>query len=98
MKDVGIKRLLPVISTSISEATRRSLENLSIHAKKKGNKMENIILIGHGSPKKEANNIDLIGELLHSAVHPSCGGSCVKVAYLQFAEPDIMETIRGCIE
>ncbi len=60
--------------------------------------MENIILIGHGSPKKEANNIDLIGKLLHSAIHPACGDGCVKVAYLQFAEPDIMGTIRGCIE
>jgi hypothetical protein len=60
--------------------------------------MENIILIGHGSPKKEANNIDLIGGLLHSALHPQCEGGCVKTAYLQFAEPDIMGTIRGCAE
>lgn len=60
--------------------------------------MENIILIGHGSPKKEANNVDLIGKLLHSALHPGCRSGCVKVAYLQFAAPDIMATIRGCVE
>jgi precorrin-8X/cobalt-precorrin-8 methylmutase len=60
--------------------------------------MENIVLIGHGSPKKEANNIDLIGRLLHHAIHPECEGGCVKVAYLQFADPDIMSTIKGCVE
>lgn len=60
--------------------------------------MENIILIGHGSPKKEANNIDLIGRLLHHAIHPECEGGCVKIAYLQFAEPGIMATIKGCVE
>ena len=60
--------------------------------------MENIILIGHGSPKKEANTIDLIGRLLHGALHPGCDRKCVKTAYLQFAEPDIMATIRGCAE
>jgi precorrin-8X/cobalt-precorrin-8 methylmutase len=60
--------------------------------------MENIILIGHGSPRKEANNIDLIGKLLHSAVHPGCESGCVKAAYLQFAAPDIMTTIKRCVE
>ena len=60
--------------------------------------MENIILIGHGSPKKEANNIELAGRLLHSAIHPDCTDDCVKVAYLQFAEPEIADTIRKCVE
>ncbi len=60
--------------------------------------MENIILIGHGSPKKEANNIDLIGRLLHHAIHPECESGCVKVAYLQFAAPDIMTTIKECVD
>lgn len=60
--------------------------------------MENIILIGHGSPKKDANNIELAGRLLHSAIHPDCTGDCVKVAYLQFAEPEIADTIRKCVE
>jgi precorrin-8X/cobalt-precorrin-8 methylmutase len=60
--------------------------------------MENIILIGHGSPKKDANNIELIGRLLHSAIHPNCSSNCVKVAYLQFAEPGIADAIKECIQ
>nr|MDA8077876.1 CbiX/SirB N-terminal domain-containing protein [Nitrospiraceae bacterium] len=59
--------------------------------------MEHIILIGHGSPRKEANNIDVIGRLLHHAIHPECKGGCVKVAYLQFSEPDITAAIKGCV-
>lgn len=59
--------------------------------------MERIILIGHGSPKKEANNIELIGSLLHKTMHPDCNKGCVKVAYLQFGEPDISEAIRDCV-
>jgi len=60
--------------------------------------MENIILIGHGSPKKDANNIEIAGRLLHSAIHPNCNNNCVKVAYLQFAEPDIKNAIKDCID
>ncbi|HCZ11894.1 MAG TPA: hypothetical protein DHV16_06505 [Nitrospiraceae bacterium] len=60
--------------------------------------MENIILIGHGSPKKDANNIELAGRLLHNAIHPDCADDCVKVAYLQFAEPEIADTIKKCVE
>lgn len=60
--------------------------------------MGNIILIGHGSPKKDANNIELAGRLLHSAIHPNCADDCVKVAYLQFAEPEIADTIKKCVE
>lgn len=60
--------------------------------------MENIILIGHGSPKKDANNIDEVGRLLHSKIHNGCSSNCVKVAYLQFAQPDIMSAIRQCVE
>ncbi len=60
--------------------------------------MENIILIGHGSPKKDANNIEILGEMLHNSLHPACGNNCVKVAYLQFAEPDISTGIRECVE
>ena len=58
--------------------------------------MENIILIGHGSPKKDANNMDLVGRLLHSTMHPGCTDNCVRTAYLQFSEPDIMGTIAQC--
>jgi precorrin-8X/cobalt-precorrin-8 methylmutase len=60
--------------------------------------MEHIILIGHGSPKKDANNIELVGKLLHRAIHPDCARHCVRVAYLQFSEPDIMGTIKGCVD
>lgn len=60
--------------------------------------MENIILIGHGSPRKEANTIDLIARLLHGTMHPDCAADCVKVAYLQFADPDIMETIKSAAD
>ncbi len=60
--------------------------------------MENIILIGHGSPRKDANNIEIVGKLLHNAIHPDCSNSCVKVAYLQFGEPDIMGCIKECVK
>ncbi len=60
--------------------------------------MEQIILIGHGSPRKEANNIEVIGNLLHNTIHPGCAKQCVRVSYLQFGEPDIAETIRICSE
>jgi len=59
---------------------------------------ENIILIGHGSPKKDANNIELTGRLLHSTIHPDCSSNCVKVAYLQFAEPDLRVAIRESVQ
>jgi precorrin-8X/cobalt-precorrin-8 methylmutase len=59
--------------------------------------MEKIILIGHGSPKKDANNVDIIAGLLHSTLHHNCPGQCVKVAYMQFARPDIPTAIDGCV-
>ncbi len=59
--------------------------------------MENIILIGHGSPKRSANNIELVGRLLHAAIHPDCENGCVRVAYLQFAEPDLRAAIKESV-
>jgi precorrin-8X/cobalt-precorrin-8 methylmutase len=59
--------------------------------------MENIILIGHGSPRKDANNLEHIGRLLHAAIHPCCEKNCVKVAYLQFAYPYIADAIKECV-
>src|SRR5271157_5032626 len=59
---------------------------------------ESIILIGHGSPRKDANNLELIATMLHSMLHPGCSNECVTSSYLQFAEPDIMKTIKGSIE
>lgn len=58
--------------------------------------MEIILLAGHGSPKKEANNLENVAKLLHNTIHPGCGNSCVRAAYLQFAQPDIMEAIKNC--
>lgn len=55
---------------------------------------ERIIIIGHGSPLKEANTIDSIAEYLHAELHPGCSDHCVRGAYLQFSEPDI-ETVIG---
>jgi precorrin-8X/cobalt-precorrin-8 methylmutase len=59
--------------------------------------MESIILIGHGSPKKDANNIETMGRLLHSMIHPDCSKGCVKVAYLQFAKPELSDTIKESV-
>lgn len=54
---------------------------------------ERIILIGHGSPKKEANTLELMAAILHSMLHPGCSKSCVEASYLQFTTPGIMDTI-----
>jgi precorrin-8X/cobalt-precorrin-8 methylmutase len=59
---------------------------------------ESIVLLGHGSPKKDANNLERVGKMLHSMFHVGCSEDCVKVAYLQFAEPGIPETIKNCVE
>ncbi len=59
---------------------------------------ESILLLGHGSPKKDANNLGRVGEMLHGMLHPGCAEDCVKVAYLQFAEPGIPEVIKKCVE
>ena len=59
--------------------------------------MESIILIGHGSPKKDANNLETMGRLLHSMIHPDCSKGCVKVAYLQFAKPELSDTIKESV-
>jgi precorrin-8X/cobalt-precorrin-8 methylmutase len=60
--------------------------------------MERILLAGHGSPKGNANNLEHVARLLHDMIHPECGESCVRVAYLQFAHPDIMEAIASCVQ
>jgi precorrin-8X/cobalt-precorrin-8 methylmutase len=59
---------------------------------------ESILLLGHGSPKKDANNLERVGKMLHGMFHAGCTEDCVKVAYLQFAEPGIPETIKLCVE
>ncbi len=59
--------------------------------------MEQILLIGHGSPRRDANNIDAITGLLHNALHQNCTDKCVKVAYMQFVQPDIPTAIDTCV-
>src|SRR5512143_443307 len=59
---------------------------------------ESILLLGHGSPKKDANNLDHVGKMLHGMLHAGCDEDCVKIAYLQFAEPGIMDAIKQCVE
>jgi precorrin-8X/cobalt-precorrin-8 methylmutase len=59
---------------------------------------ECILLLGHGSPKKDANNLGQLGTMLHGMLHGGCKDDCVKVAYLQFAEPGIPDTIRECVK
>ena len=60
--------------------------------------MELILLAGHGSPKKDANSLEQVAKLLHDIIHPRCAENCVRVAYLQFAKPDIMEALASCAE
>jgi len=60
--------------------------------------MERIILIGHGSPRKKANNVETMAGLLHNAIHPGCANTCVQAAYMQFAQPDIAATIDACVK
>jgi precorrin-8X/cobalt-precorrin-8 methylmutase len=55
--------------------------------------MESIILIGHGSPKKDANRLGIIADMLHRSLHPGCTRECVRVAYMEFAEPSIPEAL-----
>jgi precorrin-8X/cobalt-precorrin-8 methylmutase len=62
-----------------------------------GRKTERIIIIGHGSPKPGANVIRDVGEQLHDSLHPNCTEACVKAAYLEFAQPDIMGAVETCV-
>jgi precorrin-8X/cobalt-precorrin-8 methylmutase len=59
--------------------------------------MEGIILVGHGSPKKEANRMELVGRLLHGRLHPGCSSECVRVAYLQYDAPAVMDAIGEAV-
>ena len=60
--------------------------------------MERIILIGHGSPKKEANSVEIMAGLLHRAIHPDCADKCVKAAYMQFVGPDLAAAVDACVK
>ncbi len=58
---------------------------------------ERILLLGHGSPKQDANRLDQVAAILHRMMHPGCSGDCVRVAYMEFAEPKIPEAIRKAV-
>lgn len=58
--------------------------------------MEKIVLIGHGSPKKSANTIQTVCDMVHASIHPNCAKPCVSAAYLEFGEPSIMGAIEQC--
>jgi precorrin-8X/cobalt-precorrin-8 methylmutase len=57
------------------------------------NNKESILLIGHGSPKQDANNLERIAEMIHNMIHRGCESDRVGVAYMEFASPGIKEAI-----
>ena len=59
---------------------------------------EIIIIVGHGNPEKEADNTAYITEELHNMIHPSCRNRCVRVAYLQFMEPELPDAISDAVK
>jgi len=60
--------------------------------------MEKIVLVGHGSPKKDANNMDVVGRMLHEALHPGCSDECVLTSYLQFQSPTLEDALRAAVK
>ncbi|HIJ59675.1 MAG TPA: hypothetical protein HPP56_03560 [Nitrospirae bacterium] len=59
--------------------------------------MEKIILVAHGSMRKEANNVVAICRILHNQIHQNCDKDCVEPAYLQFSKPHIKDVINNSI-
>ncbi|MHB1349804.1 MAG: hypothetical protein C4530_17410 [Desulfobacteraceae bacterium] len=59
---------------------------------------ESILLVGHGSPKKDANKLDQMAGMLHTMLYPGCADACVSVAYMEFAEPKIPDAIKIAVE
>ncbi len=60
--------------------------------------MEKIVLVGHGSPKKDANNMDVVGRMLHEALHPGCTDECVLTSYLQFQSPTLEDALEAAVK
>ena len=54
---------------------------------------EVIIIVGHGSSEVGADNTAQVAELLHAMLHKDCNKDCIRVAYLQFMEPDLKKVI-----
>jgi precorrin-8X/cobalt-precorrin-8 methylmutase len=60
--------------------------------------MEKIILVGHGSPKKDANQMEIVGGMLHEHLHPGCTEKCISTSYLQFEPPTLEETLESTLK
>lgn len=58
--------------------------------------MEKIIIIAHGSPKKEVNNLDFIVKEL--AIVLGRKVEDIKYAYLKYGSPSVDEAITKCVE
>lgn len=58
--------------------------------------MEKIVIIAHGSPKKEANNLAYIANKLSSILGKNTDD--VKVAYLKYGKPSAQEAILDYIK
>ncbi len=59
--------------------------------------MEVVIIAGHGSPNKQANNLDILARAFHHYIHPHCQENCVRIAYLQFCHPTIQEALDEAV-
>jgi sirohydrochlorin ferrochelatase len=57
--------------------------------------MDRVIIVSHGSLKKEANNLQKLTELVSKKI--SFNLENIKHAYLQHATPSVEDTIRQCI-
>lgn len=60
--------------------------------------METIIVVGHGSLEKEAGNIEFVVKKLHGMIHDKCKDNCVRGAYLQFLDPDLLGAIKASVK
>jgi len=58
--------------------------------------MEKIIIIAHGSPKKEVNNLDSMVEELAIVLGKKVED--IKYAYLKYGSPSVDEAITECVK
>jgi len=55
---------------------------------------EVIIIVGHGSSEEGADTTSQVADMLHAMLHKDCRKDCIRVAYLQFMEPDLKKVIK----
>lgn len=58
--------------------------------------MDKIVIVSHGSMKKDSNNLEKISDLLAKKL--KIKRENLKHAYLQHASPSIEDTIRQCLD